>query len=90
MVAAFNQFSSFGGQREILTDDELRAVRHRLLLMWGERDRFLPVEHGKRAAALVPCALLRIIPQAGHSPNWEAPEAVLECLSPFLEGLTGD
>ena len=88
MVAAFNHFGSFGGQREILTDDELRAITHRLLLIWGGRDRFLPLEHGRRAAALVPCALLRIIPDAGHSPNWEAPEAVLECLLPFLEGLT--
>lgn len=89
MAAAFAHFGSFGGQREILSDDELRHIHHRLLLIWGELDRFLPVEHGRRAAALVPCALLRIIPRAGHSPNWEAPEAVLECLSPFLEGLTG-
>lgn len=85
MVQAITRFGSFGGQREILADDELRAIRQRLLIIWGERDKFLPVAHGERAAALVPHARLRIIPEAGHSPNWEAPEAVLECLSAFLE-----
>ncbi len=82
---AFSMFSDLRGQREVLSDEELRAFPARLLLIWGERDRFLPVAHGERAAALVPGALCRIIPGAGHSPNWEAPDAVLECLSVFLD-----
>jgi pimeloyl-ACP methyl ester carboxylesterase len=81
---AFTMFSDIRGQREVVSDEELREFPGRLMLIWGERDRFLPVAHGRRAAALVPRALLRIIPGAGHSPNWEAPDAVLECLTAFL------
>jgi pimeloyl-ACP methyl ester carboxylesterase len=86
LARAFSMFSDLGGQREVLTDNELRAFPARLLIIWGERDRFLPVVHAQHAAALVPRALCRIIPRAGHSPNWEAPEAVLGCLSVFLRG----
>jgi pimeloyl-ACP methyl ester carboxylesterase len=80
----FSLFADLRGQREVLLDAELRALQARMLIVWGERDRFVPLRHGERAAALVPNALLRIIPGAGHSPNWEAPEAVLACLSAFL------
>jgi pimeloyl-ACP methyl ester carboxylesterase len=81
---AFRMFSSMTGQREVLTDDELRAFSPRLLILWGEHDRFLPVAHAQRAAALVPRAECRIIPRAGHSPNWEAPQVVAESLSAFF------
>ena len=81
---AFTMFSDIRGQREVVSDEELREFPGRLMLVWGERDRFLPLAHGRRAAALVPRALLRIIPGAGHSPNWEAPDAVLDCLTAFL------
>jgi pimeloyl-ACP methyl ester carboxylesterase len=84
IARAFSLFSDLRGQREILSDDELRSVTAPLLLTWGGRDRFLPIHHGHRAATLVPDATLRIIPPAGHSPNWEAPAAVLDCLSGFL------
>jgi pimeloyl-ACP methyl ester carboxylesterase len=84
----FRLFSNLRGQREVLTDEELRAFPVPLLLIWGERDLFLPLAHGQRAAGLVPRATLRIIPGAAHSPNWEAPEAVFECLAPFLRETT--
>ncbi|MGH7466345.1 MAG: alpha/beta fold hydrolase [Longimicrobiales bacterium] len=80
----FSMFADLRGQREVLSDHELRQLRSRLLIVWGARDRFLPLRHAQRAADLVPGATLRIIPGAGHSPNWETPTAVLECLSPFL------
>jgi pimeloyl-ACP methyl ester carboxylesterase len=81
---AFRLFSSMAGQREVLGDDELRAFSPRLLVLWGEHDHFLPVAHAQRAAALVPRAECRIIPRAGHSPNWEAPQIVAENLLRFL------
>jgi pimeloyl-ACP methyl ester carboxylesterase len=81
---AFRLFSGMAGQREVLSDNELRAFLPRLLILWGERDRFLPVAHARRAVALVPRAECRIIPRAGHSPNWEAPQVVAESLSAFL------
>jgi pimeloyl-ACP methyl ester carboxylesterase len=85
MAESFRAFAGLGGQREVLSDDELAALRQPILLVWGELDRFLPRSHAERAARLAPRAELRLIPGAGHSPNWEAPDAVLEVVRPFLE-----
>lgn len=82
---AFARFAGPRGQREILTDDELRGLGQRTLVLWGERDRFLPVDHGRRAARLVPRSDFHAIPDAGHSPNWEKPSAVVEHILSFLE-----
>jgi pimeloyl-ACP methyl ester carboxylesterase len=84
LARAFRLFTSFAGQREVLTDQELCSLRTRLLILWGEHDRLLPKTHAERATALVPGAVCRIIPRAGHSPNWEAPAAVAECLDAFF------
>jgi|GEM_PF-546016 len=86
LARAFTMFSGFAGQREILSEAELRNFPNELLILWGECDRFLPPLHGRQAAALVPRAHFRIIPAAGHSPNWEAPDRVLAFLQPFLAG----
>lgn len=84
MSVALSRFAGLRGQREILTDDELRAWRHRTLLLWGSRDRFLPAAHGTRAARLMPEARYHEIAGAGHSPNWERPEEVAEQIRAFL------
>lgn len=86
VARAFTMFSGLGGQREVLSEEELRSFSRELLILWGERDRFLPPAHGQSAAALVPRAHFRIIPAAGHSPNWEAPDQVLAFLQSFLAG----
>jgi len=86
MAGALVAFAGPLGQREVLHDDELGRVRPPTLVIWGERDRFLPLRHARRAAALVPHAILHILPGAGHSPNWEAPAQLLHLLGPFLTG----
>jgi len=85
LARGFSLFSDLRGQREVLTPDELRALRVPTLILWGERDRFVPASHGRRAAALVPHSEFRIIPRAGHSPNWEAPDDVAAAMVSFLQ-----
>lgn len=77
-------FAAFGGQREHLSEAELRRLAVPTLLLWGERDRFFPVAHSRRAARSMPNVELRVLPEVGHSPNWEAPDAVVAALLPFL------
>lgn len=84
LARAYRRFTSLAGQREVIPDDELRALRCRTLILWGERDRFLPVRHAFRAVTLISGAELRLIPDAGHSPNWEAPGEVVCALRSFL------
>ena len=83
MARAYSLFAGFNGQREIFCLADL-ARRMRTLIILGEQDHFLPAPEHHRADALAAGARLRIIPDSGHSPNWEAPDAVLEEILNFL------
>lgn len=84
LARALLQFGGLSGQREVLRDDELRALGLPVLLVWGARDRFTPLSHARRAERMLPDARLVVIPDAGHSPNWERPGAVLDAMRSFL------
>jgi pimeloyl-ACP methyl ester carboxylesterase len=81
-------FAGWRGQREVLTDAELGALAVPTRVVWGERDRFFPSSHGQRCARLVSGADFVLVPRSGHSPNWEAPAAVLRALTSFLASLS--
>ena len=54
-----------------------------ILLLYGEQDApFVP--HAERLAAALPHARLEIVPDAGHSPQFEAPQAYVRSVSEFL------
>ncbi|CAN5657549.1 alpha/beta fold hydrolase [soil metagenome] len=78
------------GQREVLADDELRSIRQPVSIVWGQRDRLIPVAHAHRTAGILPHARLTIIPRAGHSPNWEAPDDVLDAIHQLADEPAGD
>jgi pimeloyl-ACP methyl ester carboxylesterase len=82
---ALNLFCGLRGQVEVLGDGELRGMDLPVLIAWGERDRFLPVAHARRAVRLLPDARLVLIRGAGHSPNWERPDRLLDELRPFFD-----
>ena len=81
---AMRRFAGAFGQLEILADDELARLTLPTLVLWGERDRFLPPGHGERAARVMPDASFAVIPGAGHSPNWERPAEVADAMLRFL------
>jgi pimeloyl-ACP methyl ester carboxylesterase len=54
------------------------------LLVWGDRDRVVPLQSGHRLAAAIERARLHVIPGAGHQPQWEAPDAFHAAVLPFL------
>jgi pimeloyl-ACP methyl ester carboxylesterase len=62
----------------------LRSVAAPTLVVWGEADRIATPEYGKEYAAAIPGASFRLLPGAGHLPQLETPEAVLEVLGEFL------
>ncbi|HMC53487.1 MAG TPA: alpha/beta hydrolase [Acidimicrobiales bacterium] len=66
----------------------LRGLRVPTLVIVGEQDApFLG--DGRRMAAAIPSARLAVISNAGHSPQFEAPERWLDELSGFLDELGG-
>jgi pimeloyl-ACP methyl ester carboxylesterase len=55
----------------------LPAIAIPTLVVWGNADRMVPLEHGRAYAGAIPGAQLRIIARAGHLPQLEAPAEVL-------------
>jgi pimeloyl-ACP methyl ester carboxylesterase len=55
-----------------------------VLLLWGARDRTIPVAHGYAAANIMPQAHLEILPACFHRPQIEAPDAFNEQILRFL------
>jgi len=52
---------------EALTDAELQAITTPTALIFAANDQLIPVEHGRRLAALLPHARLTILPRTGHA-----------------------
>ena len=53
-------------------------------IIWGGRDRVLPVANARRMAQEIPGAKLCILPDAGHLPHEEAPDEVNRLIVDFL------
>ncbi len=64
--------------------DRLHLMQQPVLLIWGARDRTLPVVQAHRAARLIPHCQLEILPGCGHYPALECPEPVAALLERFL------
>ncbi len=66
--------------------EDLRALPDDLpvLVMVGDQDRPF-IASSKRMAAAIPAATLVVLPDAGHSPQFENPEAWWAALSGFLD-----
>jgi pimeloyl-ACP methyl ester carboxylesterase len=58
------------------------------LIVWGEDDHVVPVEHARRASDLMPRSRTVIFPGVGHFPHREAPDAFLDVVLDFLGSTT--
>lgn len=56
------------------------------LLVWGQRDPVLPVQHAQAAAEALPGAALQVVPKAGHLPHRSCPEGFARSLRAFVLG----
>jgi len=54
------------------------------LLIWGRDDRFLPLSAGEALHQTIPGSHLIVIPDAGHLPMWERPDATNRLITDFL------
>ena len=73
------------GQRVNATDRLYLAENIPFMLVWGERDRIIPVEHGLSAHALVPSSRLELFEGAGHFPHLDDPQRFLDVLLDFID-----
>ncbi|HEX2266511.1 MAG TPA: alpha/beta hydrolase, partial [Solirubrobacterales bacterium] len=54
------------------------------LIVWGERDRTIPIEHGLEAERAVPNCRFETLPRAAHFPNLEDPDGLAAVLADFM------
>lgn len=56
------------------------------LIIWGERDRIIPVSHAQRAHQAIRGSRVEIVPGVGHFPHVEEPVLVAEIIRSFVRG----
>jgi pimeloyl-ACP methyl ester carboxylesterase len=72
------------GQRVAALDKLYLADALPLLIVWGEHDPIIPVEHARDAHAQLPGSRLEIFEDAGHVPQLERPGRFIAVLERFL------
>jgi pimeloyl-ACP methyl ester carboxylesterase len=55
------------------------------LIVWGERDHTIPIEHGRAAQAQIPNCRFVPLPKAAHFPNLEDPDGLAAALLDWLD-----
>jgi pimeloyl-ACP methyl ester carboxylesterase len=73
------------GQRVTANDRLYLASTTPTLIVWGDRDPIIPVEHGLAAHALLPQSRLEIFEGAGHFPQLDDPFRFAELVADFVE-----
>jgi pimeloyl-ACP methyl ester carboxylesterase len=73
-----------GGQSVNAGDRLYLAARVPTLIVWGDRDGVIPVEHAHDARELIEGSRLEILEGVGHFPHVEAPERFVDVLLDFL------
>ncbi|WP_157550989.1 alpha/beta fold hydrolase [Nocardioides jensenii] len=73
-------------KRNMLTDDDLRAIKAEALVIWTTKDPSGPVDEGRRIADLIPHGSLAVIENAGHWPQYEQTDEFNRIHLDFLLG----
>ena len=78
---------NFFGQRPQFVSsiaDNLGKITCPTLIIWGQQDRIIPVEHAQVAKNGIPNAELHILDPCGHGPHFERPDEYNKLLMEFL------
>lgn len=88
----YESFALFGWSPTLL-DPQLVRRLHRIKVptqfLWGEKDRVVPVEYGRKFAAAIPGAGFEVIAGVGHYPHIENPQAFVAAVERFCGKLPG-
>lgn len=67
-------------------ENELAHISAPTLIVWGDRDRAVPVAHAEKHVRALPNAKMIILKGAGHIPHIEFPATVNALFNDFLDG----
>ena len=72
------------GQRVSATDRLYLLESMPTMIVWGERDHTIPLEHGRSAHEAIPHSRFRTLPHAAHFPHLEDPDGLAALLRQFV------
>ena len=73
-----------GLRPELQILDRLVELGDRLLVVWGEEDQVIPPIKKEDVSRAAPESTIHVLPECGHWPHMEKPEAFNEILTDFL------
>ncbi|HET7236976.1 MAG TPA: alpha/beta fold hydrolase [Actinomycetota bacterium] len=76
--------ASLDGRGLVGLEPRLASLEIPALVLWGEEDRFLPVELAERLGDALPMATIALLPGCGHLPLDDAPETVAPLVFQYL------
>jgi pimeloyl-ACP methyl ester carboxylesterase len=76
------------GQRVSASDKLYLAADVPTLIVWGDRDPIIPLQHGITAHEAIPGSRLEIFEGVGHYPHCEQPQRFVDVLVDFLASTT--
>jgi pimeloyl-ACP methyl ester carboxylesterase len=82
-LATVRSILDAGGQRVSASDRLYLAGELPTLIVWGERDPLIPVQHAHTAHAQIPGSRLEVFPKAGHFPYRDELRRFVEVLLDF-------
>jgi pimeloyl-ACP methyl ester carboxylesterase len=72
------------GQRVRATDRLYLAEQLPVLIVWGARDRIIPLAHGAQAHELIPGSRFEVFDRAGHFPHLDEPDRFVATLEDWI------
>ena len=69
---------------KIKNTEKLRGILTPTILIWGAKDKWIPLDNGKRMNNLLPNSTLYILENSGHVPMEENPKESLLILKKFI------
>jgi pimeloyl-ACP methyl ester carboxylesterase len=86
-IARDREATALYGWRPYMHDPGLGRWLHRVrvptLVIWGESDRIVLPDYGNKLCRALPDARIELIPEAGHYPQIERPDAVADAIGHF-------
>jgi 2-hydroxy-6-oxonona-2,4-dienedioate hydrolase len=73
-------------KRNMLSDDDLRAIQAPAMVLWTTKDPSGPVDEGRRIADLIPNGRLAVMDNCGHWPQYEDADTFNRIHLDFLLG----
>jgi pimeloyl-ACP methyl ester carboxylesterase len=72
------------GQVVTMADRAYLTAAMPMCVIWGDKDRVIPVKHAKLAAEMAPGAVVEVVSNAGHFPHKDHPQRFVKIVTDFV------